>query len=163
MLLDIRKIFSGYDPVQQRETDFDFSHEKLDGYKVVQPVSFVVTVQLEGEAIRLTIEGKAIIETECARCLKALRLTVPVFREAFIRRDGTGAEEEDLPYTPEGCLDLYELCFTELVLAVPPVLLCSEDCQGICPVCGKERSLGCSCKTQDIDDRLAILSQLLTD
>lgn len=163
MLLDIKKIFSGYDPVKQRRADFDFSGETFDGYMVVSPASFMITTTLEKEAVHLTVEGNAVVQAECARCLKPLRREIPIFREAVIQKDNMHDEEEDLPYVSGGRLDLYELCFTELVLAVPSVLLCSEDCQGICPVCGKERSLGCTCKTQDIDDRLAILSQLLID
>ncbi|MDO5603295.1 MAG: DUF177 domain-containing protein [Oscillospiraceae bacterium] len=163
MLLDIKKIFSGYDTVKRREAVFDFSNERFDACTIVSPVTFIVTTRLEGEAVRLTIEGNVTVEAECARCLKPVKQVIPVFREAFIQEDGMHAGEEDLPYAPDGRLDLYELCFTELVLAIPTILLCSEDCQGICPVCGKERSLGCACKEQEIDDRLAILSQLLTD
>ena len=65
----------------------------------------------------------------------------------------------------EGRLDTKELLYTELVLHVPGVLLCSEDCAGLCPVCGCRKP--CSCKHETsggaVDERLAILQQLLSE
>ena len=61
--------------------------------------------------------------------------------------------------------DVDELIFQELVLEVEPVLLCSPDCQGLCPVCGTPKAAGCTCcKAEDAapaDARLSILKQLL--
>ena len=40
-------------------------------------------------------------------------------------------------------------------------LLCSEDCQGLCPRCGADLNEGpCQCKPE-IDPRLAVLQQFL--
>lgn len=163
MLLDIRKIFSGFDLEKERKVELDFSKEDFDGYKVLNPAVFQIITQVNGDELHLTIEGDVQAEAECARCLDPIQPIIHVRRDAVIERDNSRNEEEDLPINGNGQLNLYELCYTELVLAAPTVMLCSEDCEGICPVCGKKRSLGCNCVTQEIDDRLAILSQLLTD
>ena len=43
------------------------------------------------------------------------------------------------------------------------VFLCSEDCKGLCAVCGKNLNEGpCDCKPEP-DPRLAVLAQLLKD
>ncbi len=59
-------------------------------------------------------------------------------------------------------IDLTEGVREDIVLALPQSHLCSEDCRGLCPVCGQNLNLGsCSCaqpeatplETQEDDDR----------
>ena len=52
-----------------------------------------------------------------------------------------------------------ELLFLEL----PSKDLCSEDCRGFCPKCGKDLNTGdCDCNGKEIDPRLAVLQKFLT-
>ena len=52
----------------------------------------------------------------------------------------------------------------ELVLSFPQRLLCSEDCEGLCPKCGKPRREGdCGCPTKEIDPRFAVLATFFDD
>ena len=49
-----------------------------------------------------------------------------------------------------------------LLLDFPRKILCSEDCPGLCPKCGKSLKGGdCGCPKKEIDPRLAVLAQLL--
>jgi uncharacterized protein len=39
--------------------------------------------------------------------------------------------------------------------------LCRPDCQGLCPVCGKDRNVeSCQCQTEWVDPRLSGLKAL---
>ena len=109
---------------------------------------------------------KADVRSECARCLEPLSRSYDFEREYFVRRRDLDDPDFELPCSEQGCLDLQELVFQELLFEVPPVLLCSADCQGLCPVCGKKKSAGCSCQTAEeaapVDARLSILKQLLS-
>ena len=105
---------------------------------------------------------RAEIFYSCARCLEETVKTVEISREVSVRQANLNDNEEELPLDKNGCLDVKELVYTELVLKVPPVLLCSESCAGLCPVCGKKREEGCLCDTQPEDSRLAVLKQLLS-
>jgi hypothetical protein len=52
----------------------------------------------------------------------------------------------------------------ELTLSFPTRLLCSEDCEGLCPKCGKPKRDGeCSCSEKEIDPRLAVLKNFFAD
>ena len=52
------------------------------------------------------------------------------------------------------------LIWEDIVLAMPPKLLCREDCRGLCPQCGQNRNEGiCAC-AQKGDPRLAALREL---
>ena len=59
-------------------------------------------------------------------------------------------------------LDLDELVYSDIVLLTPPKYVCSEDCKGLCPTCGKNLNEGeCACDKQHTDPRLEALRQLL--
>lgn len=87
-------------------------------------------------------------------------------REYFVRDRDLEDPDFELPCNDNGCLDLEELAYQELIFEVPAVLLCSADCQGLCPICGRKKAAGCSCQPADnaapVDARLSILKQLLS-
>ncbi len=61
--------------------------------------------------------------------------------------------EKNVPY-----LDLAALCWEEFMLALPMRPLCQENCQGLCPHCGKNlNEENCSCSKDEGDPRLALL------
>jgi uncharacterized protein len=61
-------------------------------------------------------------------------------------------------------LDVDEPLSEELLLGFPTRLLCSEDCLGLCPRCGKPKREGdCGCGGREIDPRLAILKTFFDD
>ena len=109
---------------------------------------------------------KAHIDAECARCLEPLTRDYDFRREYFVRDRDLEDPDFELPCNENGCIDLKELAYQELIFEVPAVLLCSADCQGLCPICGKKKAAGCSCQPADnaapVDARLSILKQLLS-
>jgi uncharacterized metal-binding protein YceD (DUF177 family) len=52
-----------------------------------------------------------------------------------------------------------------IVLEIPPFALCSDDCPGLCPICGKHLKDGdCGCRAEkQINPKLEILRTLLED
>ena len=61
-----------------------------------------------------------------------------------------------------GRLVLDDAVREELLIDFPRKLLCSEDCEGLCPKCGKPKIEGdCGCVTKEIDPRLEVLKKLL--
>ena len=60
--------------------------------------------------------------------------------------------------------DLDEIIREELILNMDMTVLCSEDCKGLCPRCGKNLNEGdCGCDRTEVDPRLAKLTQLLKE
>lgn len=73
-------------------------------------------------------------------------------------------EDEDGLYilAEEERFDLDELVHADVVLDLPVKFLCSPDCKGLCPNCGKNLNAGdCGCETNETDPRLEALRQLL--
>lgn len=94
------------------------------------------TQQPPGE---LVVHGviEVLCEQECSRCAEFYSTTVRVssFLRAYEIPDGTD--------TVDLTADIRE----DVLLALPPFPLCSDDCKGLCPQCGKNRNEGpCACK-----------------
>jgi uncharacterized protein len=87
-----------------------------------------------GYAFRLRFEAQ--LGGPCMRCLAdaAPRIAVDA-RE--VEQPGE-AEELHSPYFEAGHLELAGWARDALVLALPPRLLCRDDCRGLCPVCGAD-------------------------
>ena len=163
MLLDIKKLFGHSEvPLCAHET-LDLTGEDFPGYTVEGPVTLDVNAALVGAVVELHISLSAVVHYACARCLEPSQQTFTVDRLYSIREVDLTDPDAELSFTPEGKLDTRELAYTELVLEVPSVLLCSDECAGLCPVCGGRKPCACTHETNgDVDERLSILKQLLT-
>ena len=63
---------------------------------------------------------------------------------------------------PDDQLDLDQLLTEDILLDLPSKFLCSPDCKGLGPICGKNLNQGdCGCEKDTVDPRLAILKELL--
>ena len=100
----------------------------------------------------------------CDRCFELttqehkLDLFHTVVRELSDEEDNDG----EFVLAPDDTLDLDELLTEDLLLDVPSKFLCSPDCKGLCPSCGKNLNHGdCDCQQDTVDPRLAILKELL--
>jgi uncharacterized protein len=58
-------------------------------------------------------------------------------------------------------LELNDVLREFVLLALPMQKLCTENCKGICPVCGQNRNQSeCSCQSNAGDDRWAALKEI---
>ena len=69
---------------------------------------------------------------------------------------------DDYAIIEDGFLDMDEPLREQIEMEFPVRFLCSDDCRGLCPKCGKNLNEGdCGCATKEIDPRLAPLAKLL--
>ncbi len=165
MLLDFRKIFNGELKTVSKNLSLDLSGEDFGAFTAHKPVLVNIEAAFEVSAVKLVVNVKTTLITLCARCLDDLELSCE-FECIFFVKDGEWAEDNangnNLPFSNDGKLDINEFIYEELVLQVPTIQICSEDCMGICTNCGQKKP--CKCKQeQEIDERLLPLKQLLTD
>lgn len=166
MQFDLKKFLDNGRKPYEQAFDVDFSNADFPGYRVLQPakVEFRAENVAAGIAVRLALD--ATVDAECARCLAPIQEHYSFTREYLVKPTELDDPDFELPMSSEGCLDIQELAFQELLFEVPRVLLCSPDCLGLCPICGKKKAAGCSCQPADeaapADARLSILKQLLS-
>ena len=88
--------------------------------------------------------------TVCGRCLADIDENFSVdIKENFIHISDD--DEENDGYTYEGGhIDLTASLIDNILLDLPSVMLCREDCRGLCSSCGKNLNEGnCSCDHSD--------------
>ena len=165
MQFDLLKFFRTATKPYLSEFAVDLSGQDFPGYQVPEPAKARFEARIEGDLLRMELSVGAEVTAECARCLEPVRELFSVEKTYALKERELTQEDNDLPIDLKGVLDLDELVYQELVLQLPTVLLCSPDCLGLCPVCGKKRGAGCTCQeSQDsppADPRLSILRQLL--
>ena len=68
---------------------------------------------------------------------------------------------DDFVVVEDETLDLDDYIYQEIQLFLPQKMLCSDECKGLCPKCGKNLNKEeCSCE-KEVDPRMAALLQLL--
>lgn len=156
-------------------------------FRVPQPIRLSARVlPLEDGVYRLYGELQAGLDVDCGRCLEPVTIVVgeklelmyvPRTREmasgdtagtagsARPAKNGDRELEDDemaVSYYQENELDLGQLIWEQLYLALPMRPLCKDACVGLCPRCGVNRNVEqCDCDTQDLDPRMALLKSLL--
>ena len=109
------------------------------------------------------------MEADCDRCLEPARFPIDSDFSLFYRPVEEGYGDEKEIDTGEAEMGFYEGDGVELndvvrefvLLTLPMQRVCSEGCQGICPVCGQNRNQKeCECQTEVSDDRWAALKSL---
>jgi uncharacterized protein len=93
----------------------------------------------------------AVVRGECRRCLTEVLEEVDVDVDAAVfSTDPEAADDPDFYPLPERAtmVDVGAVVREELALASPPhLLLCREDCAGLCPRCGADLNAGaCACR-----------------
>ncbi len=164
MLFDLRKFLSAGISPTVREFTVDLSQQDFFGAKVSEPVEAAFTAnRLEGE-VEVRLEATATISGVCARCLDPVTQEYKIDSQWVVRERDFTDEDFELPMDGNGVLDVDAWLNQELSLEIPQVLLCSADCLGLCPVCGKKRQ-DCTCheaaESTPADARLSILKSLL--
>ena len=161
MLLDISKIFG-----QKGEAlPFEFS-EVFDDLKeigVSEPVKVSGSaVKVEG-GIAVKGTGSFSAETPCDRCLKPVNMDFTFdFDEIFLHnREKSGGEKESFIINGRDNIDLDALVKESVVSVIPMKVVCSDDCKGICPTCGKNLNFEvCECDNSYINPKFESLRSL---
>ena len=118
MQFDIRSFLeSGRKPFEAH-FEADFSKADFGGYSVNNPAvcDFTATLTEDGAAMLLCV--RAHIDAECARCLEPLTRDYDFTREYFVRDRDLEDPDFELPCNENGCLDLEELAYQELIPAI---------------------------------------------
>jgi uncharacterized protein len=171
MIFEIEEIPEGglnFDVLEGKEHfDIDQSDCALtDGVKVRGKLT-----KIEWEVFFAGYVEASVLVT-CTRCLKPFLLLVKNKVQAHfvprVKQFSPGSEVEinetdiEKEIYEEDRIDLHGPIRDQILLEVPLILLCQENCKGICSECGSDRnSDSCKCENdREIDTRFAVLQKL---
>ncbi|MEF2232229.1 MAG: DUF177 domain-containing protein [Pseudodesulfovibrio sp.] len=115
----------------------------------------------DGALVRGALTGSVMLP--CDRCAEPFELPIEVSFDAYEQLpDGEGGEEPRVRVVNgQTQLDLGAVLWEEFSLALPFKPLCSEECLGICPGCGRDLNREpCACDRDKGDERLAVFRNL---
>ena len=168
MIVDIAPLLRG--EVKRMDIDYSLSPEQIDGVDFESDAHVFGCVTDRAGYMRLILKAELNYHGECARCLAPVDGVFSLDFERTVAVKGTVDEdrleelEDEYVFVEGHELSVDDALREELLLSFPMRLLCSEDCEGLCPKCGKPRREGdCGCPTREVDPRLAVLANFFSD
>lgn len=169
MRLNLKTIFTDVSHGDRSPVFFhelDFSSVRLWGERPFsRPVRVSGYVTRRSEVYTIRYEADFETRAQCSRCLVAVERTYhKEFEHVLLEDVRDGDTIGDFIPAPGGELDLDELVTSDILLELDGVPLCSEDCHGLCPKCGKNLNEGgCGCDLREPDPRFDVLRKLLEE
>jgi uncharacterized protein len=129
-------------------------------FTFLSPVEYELHVRKFEDGIQLTGPVTCLLSLSCGRCLEDFQYTIRTSLDIEVTQESSFPETDELElksgdldvyYFENNEIDLNPLIYEEVLLNIPMKPLCSEECQGLCDTCGKNRNNEtCSCdKTPD--------------
>jgi len=161
-------LFGSHDPKDLIEIEADCRELDLNGKDFTLGDTVV--------RIHCDVRTRAILQ--CSRCLDKYTQDIEGDFEIVARRLRTGESHHEYPEYDikdddtkliylehdENMVDITDLVRDAIILTVPLKPICSDNCKGLCSICGHNLNQGeCGCKSERIDSRWNRLSQLLDD
>jgi len=141
------------------EKEYEIPVEDLDlpaEYEAKDDVKVHLYIIKEKDGYALSMDFKSGIDLECGRCLEHYNMDLKGTSNIFLSKKKLKAGELsssdlDVKYLEdEEHFNLNELVREEIIVRTPMKPLCSEDCKGICPICGANKNENpCDCEKKE--------------
>lgn len=143
----------------EEDVTVDFIKSGSNLYEFKEPLHWSIDITNTGGALLVggTVEGKGY--GVCSRCLEEAEFDFTGEIEGYyiIKEDDLppdDLEADEFEYLPsDKTIDVAPLIQSAILLEVPQMLLCDDECKGICPRCGKNlNEEECDCASLDDDE-----------
>ena len=152
-----------------RQGHIDLPEFDLGGhvFTLQNGLDYDVALTNTGEGILVTgiVRGQA--TTPCDRCLEPASLDIAGEISCYyLHEEPEVDDEDDEEYgliSDEGTIDIAQAIQGAVAMDLPFVVLCSEDCKGLCPTCGcnlNEETCDCAKNAQAAVDPMSPFAAL---
>ena len=121
-------------------------------------LAYDVALTNTGEGILATGIVRGMCRTECDRCLAPAEFELAAELACYYLREEPEEDVDDeedfgLIDVENGTIDLSEAIQSSIAMDIPFVILCQDDCKGLCPVCGANlNEVDCGCVVESDPD-----------
>ena len=169
MIIDISKVVKSINKEVSEEVSIELTsfESRLGDFPILQKSLVVLTVTNQ-ENKTLLIRGAVDITLSipCGRCLEEVptQLCFDIDKKLDITEGALIDDEmEENDYLIGFELDVDKLVYAEILVNWPMRVLCKEDCEGICNVCGANLNKGdCGCQRTELDPRMAAIQDIFS-
>lgn len=121
--------------------------------------------------VSVNMDVSVVVKRPCSRCLDIVSeeyelhisrdIDVVLKKAMDLNYDESMADADEISYIEDCNLDIDMLVLDELYTILPMLVLCKEDCKGICKVCGINLNKStCDCDQTVPDPRMAVFSDI---
>jgi uncharacterized protein len=139
----------------------------MEGFEFPEPIDVDLSASKSGDEVIVQGRVNATVEMECSRCLESFEMEVDPKMQFVIQLLDTNqpqySEDDDFIILPRttGEYEISDRVREAILLELPLKPLCSEDCRGLCPMCGVNlNETDCECTPDKTDERWDSLKQL---
>ena len=167
MIIDISKVVKSINKEVSEEVSIEMNsfESRLGDFPILQKSPVVLHIKNQ-ENKTLFIAGSVDITVgiPCGRCLEEVPTQICFdIDKKLVIEDNTliDDEMEENDYLIGLELDVEKLFYAEILVNWPMKVLCKEDCEGICNVCGMNLNKGtCDCQRTELDPRMAAIQDI---
>ncbi|MDD5935402.1 MAG: DUF177 domain-containing protein [Clostridiales bacterium] len=171
MIIQVSEIMNIPEGVKSYKFPLEAKTFAINGceYEVSQKDDVTVRLtNLGSKKILVEVKTNLTLVVPCDRCLEDV--IVPIEIDTAKEIDFSISEEqraEDLDetsYVTGYDLDVDQLIYEEVLIGFPMKVLCSEECKGICKVCGANLNKGeCGCDRTELDPRMSAIRDIFNN
>lgn len=152
MILQLKRIFErdGEQTILNSSIPLEELGDVVGSLEFTAPISLSGRIQNIAGMVSLDYNVRTEILLVCDRCLDEFTKDIDMsFSHILVDNENRLSGEDDI-YCEDFSLDMTELVVSDLLISFPTKILCSEDCLGLCPVCGKNLNHGeCMCDKEN--------------
>ena len=164
MILNLLNVVSVNDNKICKEVVFEQSEicNSLGEFSVRRANPFELSItHVKDTQLIIKGETEIVLEVPCDRCLKPVETEISIIIDKDIKLNEVANNLhmiEEQNYIDGYNLDVDKLLYSEILIGWPMKILCFEDCNGVCNVCGQNLNEGtCSCEDTGIDPRMSVI------
>lgn len=168
MIVNLSSVLS--EPHQPLRVTVDWKDDEIVAFGGHFPLRgpFVTEIQVAydgGHDVSISGKGSFKAEIPCDRCLELVEkeMFLDFQKKVTVSKDGgKGTEDSDeINYIEGYNFDVEQLICNELLVGWPMKILCSDNCRGICNVCGQNLNEGvCDCESTGLDPRMSVIQDV---
>ncbi len=165
MFIDMKQLFEVEGQVIPFTHDLDMSAIELWGTAPFdRPIRLSGRLYNRAGIVFMEYTAQMDYNLMCGRCLeRQRRAEVYRFKHVLVRQLNE-EDNGDFIVVSGNQLDLDGLATSDILLELPSVVYCREDCKGLCPVCGANlNEKDCGCNLKQPDPRFQILSEFFKE
>ncbi len=151
----LKKDFSG----SLSLNEFEFSGE---AYSFTQPLQVSGCIMNTGDTYELVALVSGYINLNCYRCTVDITKSFEFSINEKLTNSDDSEQNEDVVKFEGNILDIEDIIINNIFVNLSMKYLCSDECRGLCPICGVDLNKEeCRCTNEKIDPRFEALKKLL--
>lgn len=168
MRVNLSEVMAVVGQTKHTQVPIELTQVSLCGevYDICEKSEASLTLTCTGERkISIECDAHVVVVVSCSRCLKDVEVPFEInFKKEFNfseYREQDVEELKEVEYIEEYDLNVDTLILEEILLQFPMQTLCSDDCKGICGICGVNlNQKSCKCNEQGRDPRMLAIQDI---